>query len=662
MAKYRITGPDGASYEVNAPDTANQEEVMAFAKQHVENSGPKPNVSALESGARGAVQGVTFGFGDEIYGGVKGAYDTVTGEGNFTDNYARNRDEVRLANDRAAEANPGAYLGGEIVGGVALPFGAARAGLKGVQAANSGLKARSVAAAKEGAGYGAAYGLGNAEGDFGEQLASTVGGAATGGVIGGALPSAIAGASAVARAPAQAVRVLTRPKEVAAEKVSQAFARDAGEEIVTAGPINAAAQRLDDAGNSRMMLFDQGGENVRNLARVATNSPNAAVEPLQRTLNRRQALQGRDLTGVLQATLADGKEFTAVADDLIKSRAANAEPAFRQAYAAPIPKGSPADADIAQFFERRKYMDRLLSKTIETIQGVSGKSVREMRPWELLHRVKMEINREVGRLKRGQQDSVASWTVSDLTKLNQEYGQLLSRHNGGLGRALRQYSDESGLINAIEEGSEEFFKMSPEELAKKVRTLPKDEAELYRVGASRAVIEKLRAGDVMRDKTKSVFGSEDMGLKLKAVYPEGTPGRGEFMKAIGEARRMAMTRRAVQGNSTTAKQLIQAQEGGKGIQTAANVANAARGNVSSIVSLLERGQNYATGITPEVAQEIIRLGMTKGSGQLGTSQTQAIQDASRRLLARGQRQNQATNALLPVPGVLYGEGVSSDQR
>ncbi len=34
MAKYRITGPDGGTYEVNAPDTATEAEVMAYAQQN----------------------------------------------------------------------------------------------------------------------------------------------------------------------------------------------------------------------------------------------------------------------------------------------------------------------------------------------------------------------------------------------------------------------------------------------------------------------------------------------------------------------------------------------------------------------------------------------------------------------------------------------------
>jgi hypothetical protein len=34
MPKYRITGPDGGTYEVTAPEGATQEQVLAYAQQN----------------------------------------------------------------------------------------------------------------------------------------------------------------------------------------------------------------------------------------------------------------------------------------------------------------------------------------------------------------------------------------------------------------------------------------------------------------------------------------------------------------------------------------------------------------------------------------------------------------------------------------------------
>ena len=43
MAKYQITAPDGNSYEINAPDTANETEVMAYAKANYQKQETTPH-------------------------------------------------------------------------------------------------------------------------------------------------------------------------------------------------------------------------------------------------------------------------------------------------------------------------------------------------------------------------------------------------------------------------------------------------------------------------------------------------------------------------------------------------------------------------------------------------------------------------------------------
>jgi hypothetical protein len=71
----------------------------------------KPKPSMLESGLRGAAQGASLGFADEITGGVE---SLLTGKP-----YDQARDESRAAYDAAQKANPGTYLAGDVGGAVA---------------------------------------------------------------------------------------------------------------------------------------------------------------------------------------------------------------------------------------------------------------------------------------------------------------------------------------------------------------------------------------------------------------------------------------------------------------------------------------------------------------------------------------------------------------
>lgn len=138
--------------------------------------------SELESGVRGAVQGSTLGFSDEIQGALQGLWDSLTTEEKLAVAYAKRRDDARKANELAEAVNPKSYMAGEIGGGLAsaVAGGAAGLSLKGASVAG-----RLGAAALEGAGYGAAQGLGYSKADdVAGMVKDTASGAAVGGATG----------------------------------------------------------------------------------------------------------------------------------------------------------------------------------------------------------------------------------------------------------------------------------------------------------------------------------------------------------------------------------------------------------------------------------------------------------------------------------------------
>ena len=130
----------------------------------------KEKPSTLEAGARGLAQGLTFGLADEATGALEAA---------FTDkNYAQARDESRNNYEAAQKAHPGAYLAGDIGGGVATAF------IPGLGFLNAGKGARLAEMAGKGALQGALGGFGRSEGDAGTQALDTITGAALGGATG----------------------------------------------------------------------------------------------------------------------------------------------------------------------------------------------------------------------------------------------------------------------------------------------------------------------------------------------------------------------------------------------------------------------------------------------------------------------------------------------
>ena len=79
------------------------------------------------------------------------------------------------------------------------------------------------------------------------------------------------------------------------------------------------------------------------------------------------------------------------------------------------------------------------------------------------------------------------------------------------------------------------------------------ELQAYRLGASRTLAEKNRVGKATIDRTERDFASPDRGMRMQQILPPEL--QAGFDARIHALRDQSSTRRAAQGNSTTAKQL-----------------------------------------------------------------------------------------------------------
>lgn len=188
MRSYKVSDKSGQEFEVSEeklheaeadgflPVVTNGKDTHRVSQNDFKwahKDGYKPvsssDVSKTESGARGAAQGLSMGFADEITGGLESAFTHKT--------YEQARDESRAAYDESQEANPATYMGSQVAGGIASAF---------VPGLNVAKGASMAAKIGMGAGLGGATGLGNSEadltkGEYGDALKDTAMGAAIGG-------------------------------------------------------------------------------------------------------------------------------------------------------------------------------------------------------------------------------------------------------------------------------------------------------------------------------------------------------------------------------------------------------------------------------------------------------------------------------------------------
>jgi len=213
MAKFRVTGPDGSTYEVNAPDGASEQDVMSYVQQQhtaqpaqpdfatqaasmdptdlsvarakdgafgdylrAQAAQPKPGETpdqmfkrqygglsqearpnSGEGVARSALQGATFGGGDELVAAGAAALDPLLkgSGGSYGDRYDAylGRERQRLGQFR--NDHPVAAIGSEVVG--AIPTAMLAPEIKAAQGA--GLGTRMLVSGANAAGQGAVYGF-----------------------------------------------------------------------------------------------------------------------------------------------------------------------------------------------------------------------------------------------------------------------------------------------------------------------------------------------------------------------------------------------------------------------------------------------------------------------------------------------------------------------
>lgn len=131
----------------------------ALATQGAADKFAEDNTQA-HSAARGAVQGATFGLGDEAKGALQTGVDQLQGDPRSAiDNYRSNRQVERQTDDQAHTANPVSYnvgqVGGAIASSSALPGGlVAQGALQGLGDSKADLTQGDVSGAAKDAAIG----------------------------------------------------------------------------------------------------------------------------------------------------------------------------------------------------------------------------------------------------------------------------------------------------------------------------------------------------------------------------------------------------------------------------------------------------------------------------------------------------------------------------
>ncbi len=250
-------------------------------KQHQEEIKPaRIKATKGEALVRGAAQGVSLGLADEgagLYNYVKKSMSRGAPSPDFIESYREGRDEYRLKDAAAAKDEPGAYIGGNIAGGVATAFVPGLGWMNAAKGASLGQKL--MTAGKAGALIG--FGTSNADLTKGE-VQGVAGDTLTGAGVGVAAQGAMSAGGALLKAikPQNAAKKLANvflntPEEITDTYIKEGVkaAETGGKNAVIEAPLRyELAKDLEEKGvkGLKSLVIEGSKESKEILAKEAT--------------------------------------------------------------------------------------------------------------------------------------------------------------------------------------------------------------------------------------------------------------------------------------------------------------------------------------------------------------------------------------------------------
>lgn len=573
----------------------------AFDQTEPASAGPPPfdatapapeGPSGLQSAVRGFGKGLSFGFNDEMRGideaggaqpgkaahlgnTAMGLYKYWSGDPEAEKTYDESVARERAKDETYHNAHPYLSTAGEIAGALpsmaALPEAKLAEGLTGVGKA----AAKIVEGAITGGEYGAVSGAGEGH-DAESRITGGLEGTASG-IIGGGVAGGAGHVLSEAAAPVVgAIRAARDPEKEAATRLTRALQAD--QELIAAGKAEGMSPQEWAAARSRgepVTLADLGSSNTQALLRSSANTSPEGRAILEKAINDRFAGQSERVADEVRGLVAGGANANKTADQLVAEYDAARAPAYRQAYkqgdkeiTSPTIErlmGSPS-FEQAMKSAVTSGKDRAITEgmgafnpgvTVENgmikFTKTKPNGVPQYPNLQYWDSVKKELD-GVANVARRQGDNGRAEVAGNLAKtLRDELDKQVPSYANARGIAAQHFGER----DALEAGRKLAGKRTdPAEISAIMRKMKPDERELFREGYASDWANRV-IGNISdsRDITKAMFNSPNERARALAVF--GPAGMAKMESRMSLETIMDGARKAM-GNSTTARQLIEA--------------------------------------------------------------------------------------------------------
>lgn len=554
MPQYLITGPDGNKYKVTGPTA---DGALAALKKQLGTAAVPADTSQIPAGDPNqwgtgyqAADAITMG-GSTKLGAAGGAlvdslFNAANGQGwNYGDAYNKNLEQARANQDAYANQNP-IRSGLGTAGGVAL-------GVTNGPVVGKGL----LGAIGTGLGYGAAGGALQDADSIGDRAWNTAKGAFAGGLIGSAGYGAGKGAGKLLSKGADILSVMRAPPEIKAASEVYKAADDAF------GPNNAMsmARKLNELGPDAINA-DVLGQRGYGMGRAAANMNPEARQTLTDTVSARKNNQNVRLASDVEKASGLPAGNTKNVDALKADEYAKLRPQINAAYATARKAGYDIPLDLFDNIITTPVGVKAFKQALDNITTRAARDPSAGGNLAVLDETKRLLDGYATQAYRAGDPMAGEYADSAKALRGAVDNYLAAGSEYAAARGLRQqaYKADEAFDLGAKLGGRSVDLGVPESVSKVAPNLRRNVARGYGATKVKGLLNSGSSEGAYSDlltpqgknAAKAALGNKQAGL---------------LGKALDREKQFNVTNREIVGNSTTARQLIEA--GGTGLGTAA---------------------------------------------------------------------------------------------
>jgi hypothetical protein len=207
----------------------------------------------------------------------------------------------------------------------------------------------------------------------------------------------------------------------------------------------------------------------------------------------------------------------------------------------------------------------------------------EITHFDIINATKQEMDDQIGTAIRAGENNRAR----DLVRLKNMMVDEADAALPGYKAARDAFAGRMALETAADQGTL-FMSLNPREVQALTNSMSESELRMFRLGAKQSILDRIESTQMTSDLAKRLFGRNGDVSKLRSLFPSDRSFQ-QFSDTLEREAQFSMTRRAAQGNSTTAQQMTDSSNvaaTGRRIASAVNNPNplAIAAEVENIVS------------------------------------------------------------------------------